>query len=366
MLMVMAEQGPEDRTPTPAHHILLHAPLEAGARQQAVRDGLAPRLVMLDLAEELQAALHTPEGVQPTWLDRLLGLLIGGAEAWATARALAPQLSAHDSVFCASESVGLPLAGVLQLRRARPRVTVFVHNANRPRARLALWLLRLGHGVDVFLACSRTQVRFLRRTFRSDRTAVEFVGDSMDLDFFTPGPARATGRRPVVVSVGLEQRDYRSLAAATAELDVDVRISGVSVDSRRTGRALPPELPANMTRRFYGWPELVQLYRDADVVVISLFDNDYAAGVQALMEAQACRRPVVVTATAGLEGYLDEGVLTVPPGDPVALRRAICSLLEDPAAAESLAERGYRVATARYRDEDYVRAVAGATAARAA
>ena len=354
-----------DRSRGPAQHVLLHAPLHVGARRQAVRDGLEPRHVMLDMVEELQAVLHTPEGVRTTALDRVLGLLIGGGTAWATARSLAGRLSSQDSVFCDSEAVGLPLAAVLQVRRRRPRTAVFVHNVNRPRARLALWLLRLGRGVDVFLACSRTQVSFLRRT-SSARTAVAFVGDSIDLDFFTPGPARAGRSRRLVVSVGLEQRDYRSLAAATADLDVDVRISASSADARPSSRALPPELPPNMSRGFYSWPELVQLYRDADVVVVSLFENDYAAGVQALMEAQACRRPVVVTATSGLQGYLDEGVVTVPPGDPEALRQAITALLNDPVAAEALAERGHRVARRRYRDGDYVSAVAGALALAAA
>jgi len=365
MLPSMAAQRREDRASRPANHVLLHAPLEVDARQKAVQAGLAPRQVMLDLAEELQAVLHTPEGVRTTPLDRVLGLLIGGPAAWATARALAPQLSSHDCVFSDSEAVGFPLAAVLQVRRGRPRMTVFVHNVNRPRARLALLLLRLGRGVDVFLACSGPQASFLRRTSNA-RSAVELVSDSMDLDFFTPGPARAEKPRPLIASVGLEQRDYRLLAAATADLDVDVRISAASADTRPTKRALPSELPANMTRRFYDWRELVQLYRDADVVVISLFENDYAAGVQALMEAQACRRPVVVSATTGLQGYLDEGVVTVPPGDEAALRRAVTALLEDPVAAVELAERGHRVARTRYRDDEYVRAVAGATLAPAA
>ena len=46
-------------------------------------------------------------------------------------------------------------------------------------------------------------------------------------------------------------------------------------------------MPENMSRKFYEWPDLVQLYRDADVIAVCLVDNKYAAGVQGLLEAMA-------------------------------------------------------------------------------
>ena len=32
-------------------------------------------------------------------------------------------------------------------------------------------------------------------------------------------------------------------------------------------------MPENMSRKFYEWPDLVQLYRDADVIAVCLVDN---------------------------------------------------------------------------------------------
>ena len=95
-------------------------------------------------------------------------------------------------------------------------------------------------------------------------------------------------------------------------------------------------------------------------MALSLFPNNYAAGVQALMEAQSCRRPVVVTATSGLRGYLDAGVTTVPPGDPAALRRAIMHLLDHPAEARSQAEVGHARAMERCGNDRFVRTIAHA------
>jgi glycosyltransferase involved in cell wall biosynthesis len=89
----------------------------------------------------------------------------------------------------------------------------------------------------------------------------------------------------------------------------------------------------------------VQLYRDADVVVVSCHENRYAAGVQTLMEAMACRRPVIATATRGLASYLHPSVIAVPPGDAAAMRAAIRGLLADPAGAEARAREGHAQAT---------------------
>jgi glycosyltransferase involved in cell wall biosynthesis len=113
-------------------------------------------------------------------------------------------------------------------------------------------------------------------------------------------------------------------------------------------------MPANMSRRFYEWPELAQLYRDADVVVVSCFENRYAAGVQSLMEASSARRPVIVTATEGLAAYLDDSVIAVPPGDVGAMRNAIRDVIARPDTAEQRAARAHALALRRYDLDRYV------------
>jgi len=165
------------------------------------------------------------------------------------------------------------------------------------------------------------------------------LSDQTDLRFFAPGPPHHVPR-PVLMSVGLEQRDYRTLADATADMDVDVRISGFSADARAIANAFPETMPANMTRGFFEWPDLLALYRTASVVVVSLAPNSYAAGIQVLLEAIACARPVVVTRTEGLAEYLDRPdlVTTTPPHDAAAMRAAIGAKLADPAAAQAQAD----------------------------
>jgi len=189
---------------------------------------------------------------------------------------------------------------------------------------------------------------------------VRHIWDHTDTRFFSPGSPSIVKKRPLIVSVGLERRDYRTLAGATHDLDVDVRISGFSQDAAAIARTFPDKLPANMSRRFYEWPELLQLYRNADVVVVSCFESRYAAGVQSLMEAMACKRPVIATATLGLKGYFEGSVVAIRPNDVQAMREAIVGVLADPPGAEARAAQGYAHALQRHDMDRYVKEISTA------
>jgi glycosyltransferase involved in cell wall biosynthesis len=68
------------------------------------------------------------------------------------------------------------------------------------------------------------------------------------------------------------------------------------------------------------------------VTVVPLLETDFQAGVTTLLEAMAMGKAVVVSDTAGLRGLVEDSVtaLTVPPGDPWALRNAVVRLLANP------------------------------------
>lgn len=119
-------------------------------------------------------------------------------------------------------------------------------------------------------------------------------------------------------------------------------------------------MPANMSCRFYEWSELLQLYRDADVVVVSLRDNLYAAGVTTLLEAMACRRPIVATRTEGLVDYLldQDAIITVEPEDYMGLQKAILHLLNNPVEAEERAQKAYQIFLERYNLDNFVEVLA--------
>jgi len=231
-----------------------------------------------------------------------------------------------------------------------------VHNVDRPRTRIALRLCPSFRSADVFLAVSNRQLDFLRDKIGIEPARTRFVPDQTDLRFFRPSPRDGTKKRPLLVSAGLEKRDYHVLAEAVSGLDVDVSLTGFSADSAHGNSRFPQAWPANFTRKRYEWPELAELYRNADVVVVTLLPNIYAAGITTMVEGMASARPIVVTRTEGLRGYLDdEDALTaVAPDDPAALRRAILDLLDSPGTMEARGQRAAQIATERYGSETHV------------
>nr|WP_268896854.1 glycosyltransferase [Hassalia byssoidea] len=100
-----------------------------------------------------------------------------------------------------------------------------------------------------------------------------------------------------------------------------------------------------MSHGFYDWCELVQLYRDSDLVVITMFENNYQAGLTTMFEAMACRRPIVITRSSGIIGELiNSGIVTgVNIGDSNELKQTIVKLLNEPQKTEIQAQRGYEL-----------------------
>ena len=338
------------------YHLALGRKIDLDGIDRDAKLGKCPRHILRALRDRLNATVHAPDGEAISLSDKLRSKIYSKPQHWAAARKLSEQVSSDDVIFCNGEDIGIPVAAVCGQLPNRPKIFVHFHNIDRPRGRVALKLFGLADKIDVFMACASPQTDFLRSYLAIPESRILLLLDQTDTQFFTPGPVSGDKKRQTVVSVGLEKRDYRLLAAATADLDVDVKISGFSKDAKALSQAFPDTMPENMTRQFYEWPDLVQLYRDADVIAVCLADNKYAAGVQGLLEAMACKRPVVITRTQGMVDYLAApGIVTVVDvGDAAGLREAIVHLLKNPQEAESQAQRGYEKVVNQHSSEPYV------------
>lgn len=339
------------------YHIALSRPfdLEAIARDAQARK--RPRHVMWGLSQQLGATVHQPRAGPVMPLDRIRAKIAGSPENWALARALSSQVKNDSLIYCTGEDAGIPVATLYRGKRNRPKIAVFIHNMDRPRGHVVLKLFPLIDQIDLFITNNHYQANFLQRYLHLPDARICVLSEQTDTTFFTPGPASSDKPRPLIASGGLEKRDYRTLAAATWDLDVDVRICAFSPNAAASARAFPEIIPDNMSHQFYEWSELVQLYRDADIVVISLLDNNYSAGLTTLFEAMACRRPVVITRIQGLiDDLAASGVVTgVNPGDPTGLQKAIVNLLNNPKEAEAQAQRGYELTLRQYNSERYIK-----------
>ena len=337
------------------YHLALGRKIDLDGIDRDAKLGKCPRHVLHAMKERLNATVHSPDGLGISWSDKARSKISSGPQHWALARQLSEQVSSDDVIFCTGEDIGIPVAAVCGALKERPKIVVYCHNIDRLRGRVALKLFGLADKIDIFMACTSIQTNFARNYLGLPESRVLVLLEQTDTHFFTPGPVSADKKRQTVVSVGLEKRDYRLLAAATADLDVDVKISGFSKDAKALSQAFPDTMPENMSRKFYEWPDLVQLYRDADVVAVCLTENRYAAGVQGLLEAAACKRPVAITSTQGMVDYLAADVAkAVDVGDAAGLREAIVHLLKNPQEAESLAQRGYETIMNQHNSEGYV------------
>jgi glycosyltransferase involved in cell wall biosynthesis len=342
------------------YHIALIPPCNLEGITENALAGKCPNHVIWEIGQLLGATVYQPGSEPVLPIDKIRAHIIGRPEYWALARKLSSQLQEDDVIYCTGEHIGIPIATLCAAKQKRPKIVVYTHNINRPRSRLALKRFNIANRIDLFVTTVASQAEFLRHYLRLPENRVYlFLSQPIDTSFFTPGPALQNKLRPVIASGGLEKRDYRTLADATRDLNVDVKICAFSRNAVALKRAFPEVMPGNMSCGFYDWCELVQLYRDSDLVVITLFENNYEAGLTTLFEAMACRRPVVITRSSGIIGDLiDSGIVTgVNPRDPVGLKQAILNLLNAPEKAQDQAQRGYELVLNQFNHVKYTQAL---------
>jgi len=241
--------------------------------------------------------------------------------------------------FVAAENTAIPLAMLLKFRRG-VTLAMIGHRITTPQKSRVLRLGRLFNQIGVMLCYSRQQERFAQEQLGVSANQIRRIAFQVDEKFFTPGESVGPGRG--VVSVGRELRDYPTLFQALDGTDVPVTVVASSPWSKREDQTSGRRVPANVTlRKGLSSVELRDLYRGAAVVVVPLMNVDWPAGVTSLFEAQACGRPVVISASAGILDSIDPGAaVTVPCGDAQALREAVQRLIANPAEAATVARVG--------------------------
>jgi glycosyltransferase involved in cell wall biosynthesis len=342
-------------------HLLQSNAIDYDAIERRAAEGEGPRYGIPMLARRLAATLHQAEREisAVALFDRVRARLCGTPQSWSLARSLAPRLGRGDVVYCLDAEMGLPMAASLRRGPGRPKLAVFLHNLDRPRGRLASEILRIADTVDLFIAFCSSQLEFIRDRLKvaEDRTFLLLA--HIDDKFYSPGPQTAGKERSLVSAIGLERRDYVTFAEATRDLNVDVRIDSWSAFARKNRKIFPREMPANMTLCSSKPRELVQLYRDTDVLVVPMFPNKYA-GITSLLEGLACQRPIVASRTVGLSDYLSppDGITPVEPCNPAAIRAAIVSLIDHPEQARTQGRQGYESVARRYNFERHIETLA--------
>lgn len=314
-----------------------------------------PRIDFEEIARALGAEVAHPDphtGVAG-WMDRKV--LRGGnwRHAWQVRR------RPVGTFLSLTEQIGLPLAFV------KPRGTRHVlvaHNLTTERRRAFQRRTRYLQRFDRILVLSRAQERYLRHEAGVSSERVRFVFDKVDHRFFTP--QSDDDGDGYLLTVGQEQRDYPTFLAAARHLGLPAVIVPSSLwnpAENFSRQALPPHVSI---RRDLSFSALRDLYDRASLVVVPLHPGIiYAAGVNAVLEAMAMRKPLIVSAIPGLDGYLDDGVTArlVPPEDPSTLASVVHELLADRTEARRLADNARAVVEGGRNLDTYVQAVVDTT-----
>ncbi len=193
--------------------------------------------------------------------------------------------------------------------------------------------LRQLNGVWVL---SRAQVEPLQEVLGEDAPPVHYVRFGVDARFFAARPYPSV---PLVLSIGGDRhRDPGTLFAALGLVHEEHPEAEILVQSS-SDLPVPPGVTkiAHVSHR-----ELRDLYARASVIAIATSPNLHGSGMTVSLEAMATARPVVLTATPGMEDYVADGVTgyLAVPGASESLAAPISRLLADPRAAARMGLAG--------------------------
>ncbi|MFO7572271.1 MAG: glycosyltransferase family 4 protein [Gaiellaceae bacterium] len=253
-------------------------------------------------------------------------------------------LGRTDVVFSTVDTVGIPLVLISRLGLVQtPIVYAAIGLPERleqlrggPAERLYLSAYRRLHTI---LAYGAGEVDTLRAWLGEGGPKVVFVPFGVDTESFRPDPARAP--ETDVVSAGSDpRRDFGLLLEIAARRpEWSVHVVGSS-DNAGVLTMPPANLTTEVAIPFVGVRDRLASSR---VVALPVRENSYSGATTVLLQSMALGKPVVVSWTAAIaRGYhLEDGVncRLVPPGDGVALERAIGDLLADPEQAAALGAR---------------------------
>ena len=189
--------------------------------------------------------------------------------------------------------------------------------------------------VDAVVVFGTAQMRFLDSAF-GGKVKASFVRHRMDSAFFDATRTEAAPEeKPYILSVGEDSgRDFETLLQASEGANFELVI--------RTGRSFNRPVPPNVTiqRERTSFETLRDLYAKAALVVLPLRSTLHASGINTLLEGMSMAKAVIVSGSEGIVDYVEHGrnACVVAPGDPVALRAAIDSLLGNPAETTKLGQ----------------------------
>lgn len=265
------------------------------------------------------------------------------------------QVQHHEVIYATGEDVGFALAAQARaLGFRKPRIAVRLEQPDYGQTPLRRGLYEQYRAyalrrVSRVICRTTAHMQKLSSIDRYPFEQLHFVRETTDPRFYNPSTLTTDsvtydqGNDPLIVSAGLEERDYATLIEAVRDLPVRVVIGAGSPWSHaRFGRSDPSSIPFNVRIGQFSPSQMRALYRTAALVVVPVEPTLRACGMNVVLEAWAMGRAVLATRTAGLRDYITDEVdgLFVEPRNATAMRRGIERLLNDSTLATRLGRAG--------------------------
>jgi len=196
--------------------------------------------------------------------------------------------------------------------------------------------------------CSSDFVKndFLRKYFKKTTT----ITPGVDLNLFKPSKYNLRNEILFVGSIN-KSEEYKSLEVLIKSIlnvksnikDIKLIIVG-SGDLVNYYKELIKKLDLRrniiFTGNLYG-NKLVKTYQSSNILILPSTKESFG---MVLIEAMACKKPVIGSDIEGIPYVIDNGKdgLLVPPRNPKKLAEAIIKILKDPRLAKQMGENGYK------------------------
>lgn len=276
-----------------------------------------------------------PANMVERWVRRpYLARWRAAAQVCATARA-APE----ESVIV-THLPGLTMATGLMRLRLCPSVPHIAFSFNFTTLPVGLrhrMMVRGIAGVAEFVVYSQFERGLYAERFGIDPARLRFLPWTMRPPLAGPQLPPGLPEGPYLCAIGGEGRDYSSLAEAMRQLP-GLRMVVVGRSYSVAGIDFPDNVTVHVD---LPGPQTWALARRSLGMAIPLRSAETACGHVTLVGAQLLGIPLVLTRSAGVADYVEDGATArlVAPGDAAGLAEALQALVEDPAGSAAMAAR---------------------------
>ena len=266
-----------------------------------------------------------------------------------------------DIVHAEEEPDSLAALHIAFARRAfAPSARLILHtwqNVDRAMSTPAQWVLRATlRAADAVLCANREAAALLgRRGFRQSVECLPALG--VDTRVFAPGVSRLDRHTFAVGYVGrlVREKGIETLIDAVVRIDRPIQLvilGGGPHEAALRARAAPlgdrvrfvgPMQPAQVAQHMQHLDGLVLPSRATQT-----WQEQFG---RVLIEAMACRVPVVGSSCGAIPEVIGDAGLVFPEGDASALAECLRDLIESPGRRAELAERGYARVMQHYTQE---------------